>query len=264
MQQRFLIHHLTDTVQRGDSPLEEVGHPAHGHHRPRQQPQVGHEGDEVADGNGPGDGQSPSEIKDQEQAGTGDQGGKGGEYPLNQGQTDVVTDVLLPQPVELYRLASFLGVGLDQPDGRQGGTGEFGKVGELLLDPVVAFMEQGREQAGHQGQDRHGRQGQEGETGMDVGHETHGGAGHHEGVDKGDQAHAAGHLDVGEIVAGERHDLAGRVAIEKGAVQPHQPVQETVAQVAFQEAGKSQDQISPDEAEDGNAYGEGEDQDHPA
>ena len=95
---------------------------------------------------------------------------------------------------------------------------------------------------------------------MDVGHKTYCGASHHEGINEGDDAHAAGQLDVGEIVTGKRHDLTRRAAIEKGAIKPHQTAQETTAQVAFQQAGKAQDQISPGEAKEGDAYGEADDQ----
>lgn len=127
-QQRLLFHHPADTVQRGDPALEEVGHPAHGHHRPGQQPQVGHEGHKVANGNGTGNGQPSPEKEDQQQAGTGDQGGKGSENSLDQGQADIVAHELSPQPVELLGLALFLGIGLNQPDGHQGGTGELGEI----------------------------------------------------------------------------------------------------------------------------------------
>ncbi len=258
-QQRLLLHDPADAVQRGDPALEEVGHPAHGHHRPGQQAEVGHKGHKIADGNGTGNGQPPPEIEDQQQAGTGNQGGKRREYPLDHGQADIVAHEIPPQPVELLGLTLLLGIGLNQPDGHQGGTGKLGEIGELLLNPVVALMEHGREQPGQDGQNRHGRQGQEGEAGMDVGHEHNGSAGHHKGINERNDAHAAGHLDVGEVIAGKGHDLTRRAAIEKGTIQPHQTAQKQVAQVALQKTGKADDQISPGKAKESDTYGDGED-----
>jgi len=95
---------------------------------------------------------------------------------------------------------------------------------------------------------------------MDVGHENNGSCSHHKGVNKRDDANAAGHLDVGKVIAGERHNLTRRATIEKGAIHPHQTAQEQVPQVALQEAGKPQNQISPGEAKEGDANGKGEDQ----
>jgi len=117
-------------------------------------------------------------------------------------------------------------------------------------------MESGGEHPGQHRQQGHGNHGDQGELRADIGHAGQSGAPHDGGIGAGDQTHAPGQLHRSQVVGGQSHDRAHRFFLKKGAVQSEEMAKKTSAQVAFDQPGKTENQITPDKTAAGNANGQ--------
>ena len=249
---------LVDPFQGGLAPLDQVGHPAQGHHGPGQQPEITDKGYKVAGGDFLHDGLPAAEIEDDGQAKVGEQQHHGEEGAGNFNQFEVFFYIAFGNFFQSERFNLFAVVGLDDTDAGKALPHAFGKVGKGPLHRPIAQVHLFAEKTRTQNNKGHGNQHKGGEPKIDPGHETDGRSPQNDRIVDGHQPHPGGHPDLLNVIGGMRHQVTGSGFIEKGGRQGLGVVEESVAQPFFNPAGGPQEKPAPEISKESNHQTDGE------
>jgi hypothetical protein len=204
--------------------------PAERDHRPVQHREVGAEGHELAEADGPRHHLPAAQPQHHHRAGAHEQLDAGIEGAVHPHQAPVAPHVLVVHRGEALELRLLLRVGAHHAGARQVLLHEGGHVGQLCLHALEPVVDAAAEVA-HQQRNQHERQQREQQqAGADAHHQRDRA---HEGGDGGGRVHDAGaehHPHRGQVAHGAAHQIADPVALEVAQVEARQVREQVRAQ----------------------------------
>ncbi len=124
VKRRSNIHNRLDPGKRGNSALEQVRHPAHGHHRPGHYEKIAYEGDQIPCRNGPGYSQTSPENQHQQHAEVRNEARYREKHSVDKRKFEIVAHISFTHLGKALDLMLLLVVGFYQANGGTGSSGQ--------------------------------------------------------------------------------------------------------------------------------------------
>ena len=247
--ERHDVHHLQHPLPGRRAPLQHVGDPPEGNHRPRQHPEVRVERHELAHGEALLHHVAAAQPQDQQRPETEKQAQARVEQRLQADEHEVAPHVLGVGVRESLEFRRLLPVGPHHAHAGEGlldNGAQVGKLGLDRLEPAVDRRPEDADRDRHE-RERHQRNGRQARVQAEHEHERH-----HEHDDRVGRVHhrrPSHHAHRVQVVGRPRHQVAGAARVEIGGRERLQPREEVVAQVVLEVPRHADDDAAHQEAE---------------